>query len=49
MIVDEIQGIDLGTDNVTEMGWLAERHGFRPALIHYSCKPLQGVSVAKAA
>lgn len=42
-------GIDLDMDNVREMGYLAERHGFKPALIHSDCKPLRGMSAAKAA
>lgn len=46
---DTSLGIDLDMDNVMEMGWLAERHGFRPALTHASCKPLQAISTAKAA
>jgi acetylornithine/succinyldiaminopimelate/putrescine aminotransferase/predicted amino acid dehydrogenase len=46
---DSSLGIDLDIDNVIEMGKLAERHGFRPALIHSSCRPLQDMSAAKAA
>jgi len=45
---DTSLGIDLDMDNVMKMAWLAERHGFRPALTHSSCKPLQGISAAKA-
>ena len=46
---DASLGIDLDMDNVTEIGRLAERHGFRPALTHSGCKPLQSVSKAKVA
>jgi predicted amino acid dehydrogenase len=46
---DTSLGIDLDMDNVAEMERLAERHGFRPALVHSGCKPLQGLSKAKAA
>jgi acetylornithine/succinyldiaminopimelate/putrescine aminotransferase/predicted amino acid dehydrogenase len=46
---DTSLGIDLDMDNVAEMGRLAERHGFSPALIHSSYKPLQGISAVKAA
>ena len=46
---DTSLGIDLDMDDVTEIGWLAERHGFEPALTHSSCKPLQGISAAEAA
>jgi acetylornithine/succinyldiaminopimelate/putrescine aminotransferase/predicted amino acid dehydrogenase len=46
---DASLGIDLDMDSVTEIGRLAERHGFRPAMIHSSFKASQGVSKAKAA
>jgi len=46
---DASLGIDLDMDGVTEIGRLAERHGFRPAMIHSSFKAPQGVSKAKAA
>jgi predicted amino acid dehydrogenase len=46
---DTSLGIDLHMDTVAEMARLAERHGFKPALIHSSFKPLRGVSAAKAA
>jgi acetylornithine/succinyldiaminopimelate/putrescine aminotransferase/predicted amino acid dehydrogenase len=46
---DTSLGIDLDMGNVTEMGWLAERHGFRPALIHSSYRSPQGIGAAKAA
>jgi predicted amino acid dehydrogenase len=46
---DTSLGIDLDMSNVTEMGWLAERHGFEPALAHSSRKPPRGISLAKAA
>jgi len=46
---DASLGIDLDMEDVTEIGRLAERHGFRPAMTHSGCKPLQGVSRAKAA
>ncbi|HKQ73445.1 MAG TPA: aminotransferase class III-fold pyridoxal phosphate-dependent enzyme [Blastocatellia bacterium] len=46
---DTSLGIDLDMDNVAEMGWLAERHGFGPSLVHSARTPLLGVSVAKAA
>jgi acetylornithine/succinyldiaminopimelate/putrescine aminotransferase/predicted amino acid dehydrogenase len=42
-------GIDLDMGNVIEMGRLAERHGFRPALTHGSCKRPQSIVSAKAA
>jgi fatty aldehyde-generating acyl-ACP reductase len=45
---DTSLGIDLDMNGVAEMGRLAERHGFRSALIHSSYKPLQGLSAAKA-
>jgi fatty aldehyde-generating acyl-ACP reductase len=46
---DASLGIDLDIENVTEMDWLAERHGFRPALTHSSRQPLRGDSLAEAA
>jgi len=46
---DTSLGIDLDMGDVMEMGWLAERHGFRPALIHSSHAELQDMSAAKAA
>jgi len=46
---DASLGIDLDMDGVTEIGRLAERHGFRPAMNHTGCITLQGVSKAKAA
>jgi acetylornithine/succinyldiaminopimelate/putrescine aminotransferase/predicted amino acid dehydrogenase len=46
---DTSLGIDLDMRSVTEMGRLAELHGFRPSLVHSSCKPLQGISAAIAA
>jgi predicted amino acid dehydrogenase len=46
---DTSLGIDLDMNDVAEMELLAERHGFKPALIHSSYKPLQGASAAKAA
>jgi fatty aldehyde-generating acyl-ACP reductase len=46
---DASLGIDLDMDNVTEIGRIAERHGFRPALTPSDCNPLQSVSKAKAA
>jgi len=46
---DTSLGIDLDMNSVMEMGWLAERHGFRPALAHSNCEPLQGISAAYAA
>jgi predicted amino acid dehydrogenase len=46
---DTSLGIDLDMNNVAEMGRLAERHGFTPALIHSSYKPLQSIGAAKAA
>src|SRR5262245_16472593 len=46
---DTSLGIDLDLDNVIEIGWLAERHGFRPALNHSSCTLTQGCGAAKAA
>jgi len=46
---DTSLGIDLDMHSVTEMGRLAELHGFRPSLVHSSCKPLQGISAAIAA
>jgi acetylornithine/succinyldiaminopimelate/putrescine aminotransferase/predicted amino acid dehydrogenase len=46
---DASLGIDLDMDNVTEIGRLAERHGFRPALTHSCYKPPLSVSKAKAA
>jgi predicted amino acid dehydrogenase len=46
---DTSLGIDLDMDDVAEMATLAERNGFRPALLHSGCKPLQGISVAMAA
>jgi len=46
---DTSLGIDLDMDEVMEMAWLAERHGFRAASNHSDCKPLQSVSLAKAA
>jgi acetylornithine/succinyldiaminopimelate/putrescine aminotransferase/predicted amino acid dehydrogenase len=45
---DASLGIDLDMDDVTEIGRLAERHGFRPALTHSGCKPLQSVNKVKA-
>jgi predicted amino acid dehydrogenase len=46
---DTSLGIDLDMDEVIEMAWLAERHGFRAASNHSDCKPLQSMSLAKAA
>jgi predicted amino acid dehydrogenase len=46
---DTSLGLDLDMDNVAKMGRLAERHGFRPALIHSSYKSPQAVNAAKAA
>ena len=46
---DTSLGIDLDIDKVREMGWLADRHGFRPALVHPGRKATQGACLAKAA
>jgi acetylornithine/succinyldiaminopimelate/putrescine aminotransferase/predicted amino acid dehydrogenase len=46
---DTSLGIDLDMGSVMEMGWLAERHGFRPALDHSNRKPLQSISALNAA
>ena len=46
---DASLGIDLDMNQVMEMEWLAERHGFKPALNHSAHTPLQGISAAKAA
>jgi acetylornithine/succinyldiaminopimelate/putrescine aminotransferase/predicted amino acid dehydrogenase len=46
---DTSLGIDLDMDNVVNMGRLAERHGFSPALAHSDWHLLQGFGAAKAA
>jgi predicted amino acid dehydrogenase len=46
---DTSLGTDLDMVDVTEMGWLADRHGFSPALTQSSSKSLQDISEAKAA
>jgi predicted amino acid dehydrogenase len=45
---DASLGIDLDVNNVAEMIWLANGHGFRPAPIHSSYRSPQRLSMAIA-